>query len=62
MAVLGIMGGLTGCWQGSILVTGAVMERIESFGSVVDNSEDVIRLGPGAQVIFDTRTSRDFDG
>jgi len=50
-------------WQGSILVSGgAVIESIQPFGGVVDNPEDVVRLASETQVVFDTRTSGDFDG
>ena len=49
-------------WQGSILVSGATVERAESFGGVLDSPEDVVRLASDTQVVFDTRTSGDFDG
>ncbi|KAK0701258.1 hypothetical protein B0H67DRAFT_650492 [Lasiosphaeris hirsuta] len=49
-------------WQGSILVSGAIIEGIQPFGGVVDNPEDAVRLVSETQVAFDTRTSGDFDG
>ncbi|OBR15810.1 hypothetical protein CH63R_00990 [Colletotrichum higginsianum IMI 349063] len=49
-------------WQGSILVPGAVVTHVQSFGGVSDNGEDVVKRVSDSQVIFDTRTSGDFDG
>ncbi|OJD32604.1 polymerase histidinol phosphatase-like [Diplodia corticola] len=49
-------------WRGSILVTDAVISHIQPFGGVLDNPEDVVELASESQVIFNTRTSGDFDG
>lgn len=49
-------------WHGSILVSGAAISHVEPFGGVSDNTEDVIKLASESQVVFDTRTSGDFDG
>ncbi|KAK3381189.1 hypothetical protein B0H63DRAFT_545642 [Podospora didyma] len=49
-------------WQGSILVSGATIAGIRPFGGALDNPEDVVRLASETQVVFETRTSGDFDG
>jgi hypothetical protein len=49
-------------WQGAILVSGAKIARIHPFGGLLDNPEDYVTLGSDTQVIFNTRTSGDFDG
>ncbi|KAH6652244.1 hypothetical protein BKA67DRAFT_693421 [Truncatella angustata] len=49
-------------WQGSIIVSGTLIEHVQPFGGVVDNPEEVVRLASKTQVIFDTHTSGDFDG
>ena len=49
-------------WHGSILLTGATIDRIEPFGGALDNPEDSIRQTSSSQIIYSTRTSGDFDG
>ncbi|GJC83875.1 hypothetical protein ColLi_06713 [Colletotrichum liriopes] len=49
-------------WQGSILVPGAVISRVQPFGGVSDNGEDFVKRISDSQVAFNTRTSGDFDG
>lgn len=51
-------------WQGSIVIDGAeaVIHRLEPFGGVVNNPEDVVRQASDTHVVFDTRTSGDVDG
>ncbi|GKT83003.1 LOW QUALITY PROTEIN: hypothetical protein Ct61P_00853 [Colletotrichum tofieldiae] len=49
-------------WQGSILVPGAVISRVQPFGGVSDNGEDFVKRISDSQLAFDTRTSGDFDG
>ncbi|KAF2443140.1 hypothetical protein P171DRAFT_474389 [Karstenula rhodostoma CBS 690.94] len=41
---------------------GATIERIQLFGGVVDNPEDIVEKTSETQVTFHTRTSGDFDG
>ena len=49
-------------WHGSILIMGASISKIQPFGGVGDNPEDVIKLVSETQITFETRTSGDFDG
>ncbi|KAH7320594.1 hypothetical protein B0I35DRAFT_407671 [Stachybotrys elegans] len=49
-------------WQGSILLDGAEIDSIKPIGGVIDNPEDVVRKVSSTQIIFNTRTSGDFDG
>lgn len=49
-------------WQGSILVSGATIASVHPFGGLLDNPEDVVQLTSETQVVFNTRTSGDFDG
>jgi hypothetical protein len=49
-------------WRGAILVSGAAISRVEPFGGVLDNPEDEIKKISETQVVFDTKTSGDFDG
>ncbi|KAB2569738.1 hypothetical protein DBV05_g11585 [Lasiodiplodia theobromae] len=49
-------------WKGSILVTGAAISHVQPLGGVLDSPEDVIEQASESQVIFNTRTSGDFDG
>ncbi|WYZ45124.1 hypothetical protein EsH8_VIII_000440 [Colletotrichum jinshuiense] len=49
-------------WQGSVLVPGVVISHVQPFGGVLDNAEEVVKLVSETQVVFDTRTSGDFDG
>ncbi|KAF9639989.1 hypothetical protein BFW01_g11795 [Lasiodiplodia theobromae] len=49
-------------WKGSVLVTGATISHVHPFGGVLDSPEDVIEQASESQVIFNTRTSGDFDG
>ncbi|KKY27141.1 hypothetical protein UCDDS831_g00886 [Diplodia seriata] len=66
-AVFGAKGGVTGVyreavWTGSVLVAGAVIEHVRLFGGVLDSPEDVVEQVSDTQVVFNTRTSGDFDG
>ncbi|KAF4883068.1 Acetylesterase [Colletotrichum fructicola] len=49
-------------WHGSILLPGAVISHIRPFGGVLHNAEDEIKQFSQNQVVFETRTSGDFDG
>ncbi|KAK1756400.1 hypothetical protein QBC47DRAFT_444908 [Echria macrotheca] len=49
-------------WQGAILVDGTVITKARPFGGVPDNPADQVRQASETQVVFDTRTSGDFDG
>ncbi|KAF6791050.1 hypothetical protein CSOJ01_14426 [Colletotrichum sojae] len=49
-------------WQGSILVSGVAISHVRPFGGVLDNAEDEIKQLSPTQVVFETRTSGDFDG
>ncbi|TDZ49790.1 hypothetical protein CTRI78_v007866 [Colletotrichum trifolii] len=49
-------------WHGSILVSGAVISHIKPFGGVTDIAEEQIIVASETQVVFETRTSGDFDG
>ncbi|KAF9878344.1 hypothetical protein CkaCkLH20_04382 [Colletotrichum karsti] len=49
-------------WQGSILIEGAAVSQIRPFGGVLDNAEEEIKVVSETQVVFETRTSGDFDG
>ncbi|KAL0253228.1 hypothetical protein SLS55_010200 [Diplodia seriata] len=49
-------------WTGSVLVAGAVIEHVRPFGGVLDSPEDVVEQVSDTQVVFNTRTSGDFDG
>ncbi|KAI8259994.1 hypothetical protein K4K58_002216 [Colletotrichum sp. SAR11_239] len=49
-------------WHGSILLPGAVISHVRPFGGVLHNAEDEIKQLSQDQVVFETRTSGDFDG
>lgn len=49
-------------WHGSILLPGAVISHVRPFGGVLHNAEDEIKQLSQNQVVFETRTSGDFDG
>ncbi|KAF4834205.1 hypothetical protein CGCSCA4_v013063 [Colletotrichum siamense] len=49
-------------WHGSILLPGAVISYVRPFGGVLHNAEDEIKQLSQNQVVFETRTSGDFDG
>ena len=49
-------------WHGSILITGAEIASIKTFGGIVDNPEEQITRVSSSQVTFTTHTSGDFDG
>lgn len=49
-------------WHGSILVADATIDEVKPFGGVLDTPADVIQQKSETQVVFDTRTSGDFDG
>ncbi|PKS05149.1 hypothetical protein jhhlp_008516 [Lomentospora prolificans] len=49
-------------WHGSILVTGATIDDIKPFGGVSDKPEDTVETRSDTQIVFDTKTSGDFDG
>ncbi|KAH8890356.1 hypothetical protein GQ53DRAFT_807122 [Thozetella sp. PMI_491] len=49
-------------WEGAILVSDAAISHVQPFGGIADNPEDVVRKISDTQVVFNTRTSGDFDG
>ncbi|KAF4917530.1 hypothetical protein CGCVW01_v009766 [Colletotrichum viniferum] len=49
-------------WHGSILLPGAEISHVRPFGGVFHNAEDEIKQLSQNQVVFETRTSGDFDG
>ncbi|OHF00193.1 hypothetical protein CORC01_04601 [Colletotrichum orchidophilum] len=49
-------------WHGSVIVSGTPISHVKPFGGVLDNPEDTIKLTSQTQILFDTRTSGDFDG
>ncbi|KAI8209601.1 hypothetical protein K4K52_000231 [Colletotrichum sp. SAR 10_76] len=49
-------------WHGSILLPGAVISHVRPFGGVLHNAEDEVKQLSQNQVVFETRTSGDFDG
>lgn len=49
-------------WRGSILVSGAEIRSIATFGGISDNPEEEILHVSSSQVSFHTHTSGDYDG